>query len=158
MHQFKDYEKYYASSLVDIASGYLGEWVNIRTHNWNSLYVWCDASFYNAFGEVIGQREGDTIYLDNQSHCLHEDLFDELGHAVARKFDLIGHHDNGYIGSWQRRQARLIGRVQQHRHWSKYLQRVQCYAPLSDQILPVKSGPSFLSTGTCIHSDQKSSL
>ena len=48
-------------------------------------------------------------------------LLHEVGHAVGRHFDVVGHRENHYVGSWDRRARRLIGAVASGRHWSSHL-------------------------------------
>lgn len=129
MGQFNRPEIYQASHLANIARGHLGHWLNFETHNLVSAYVWQDAPYFNAFGEVIGQLTANTIYLNRHADQLQEDLFHEIGHAVARKFNLIGHSKNGFTGAWENRQSRLMGSVRHRRHWSQLLDRINQWAP-----------------------------
>lgn len=101
----------------------------VRAHPWTSIYVWKTIPLYDQFGETVGRLEANTIYLNQYSSCPEEDLFHEIGHAVARKFDLISHRDNGFLGGWELRQFRLVGCVRHQRHWSKLLDRVRAGAP-----------------------------
>jgi hypothetical protein len=129
MGQFNSHEEYRACCLAGITRLHLGQWLNIETHDLASAYVWQDAAYYNDFGEVIGQFAANTIYLNRHADRLQEDLFHEIGHAVARKFNLIGHCKNGFTGDWEIRQSRLISRVRHQRHWSRLLDRINLWAP-----------------------------
>ncbi|MGI9319537.1 MAG: hypothetical protein ACR2QW_19570 [bacterium] len=119
----------YIDSLLALATRSVGTWVNLRTHRWNSLYAWETTPLFNCFGDQIGCLEANTIYISRSSPCPEEDLLHELGHAVARKFDLIGHRDNGFIGHWEKRHFRLVGGVRHQHHWSRLLERVRTNAP-----------------------------
>lgn len=99
----------------------LGWFVGIRWHDYASCYVWVDCPLYNPLGDIVGHRRGNTIYLDRAARHQRQDLLHELGHAVGRHFDIVGHRENHYIGSWERRAQRLIGAVSSGRHWSAYL-------------------------------------
>lgn len=124
-----DSEDPFMQALLDLARSSVGRWVNLETHRWSSLYAWNAVPLYDPYGERIGSLEANTIYLFAESPCPEEDLFHELGHVVARKFDLIGHRDNGFLGKWEKRQLRLVGSVQYGRHWSRLLDRVRSNSP-----------------------------
>lgn len=125
----KDLDRPCLDPLLLIARDSVGTWVNLQTHTWSSLYAWEAAPLFNSFGEQIGFLEANTIYLYHGSPCPEEDLLHELGHVVARKFDLIGHRCNGFLGRWEKRQLRLVGSVRHQRHWSRLLERVRSSAP-----------------------------
>ncbi len=118
---------HYAGQVDELAAAArikLNNWVNIDVHSWRSLYAWNDGKLYDDFGDQIGKLEANTVYLYDYATRPTEDLFHELGHAIARKFDLIGYQKNGYCGSWEQRQKRLIARIEHGRHWSPLLQRI----------------------------------
>ncbi len=125
----KDSDQAYIDSLALLARGSVGDWVSVQVHSWSSLYAWETVPLYNSFGERIGSLEANTIYLYRYSPCPEEDLLHELGHAVARKFDLIGHRNNGFLGRWEKRQLRLVGSIRHKRHWSRLLERIRSSAP-----------------------------
>jgi len=110
--------------LAETARITLNGWINVDVHPWRSLYAWNNGKLYDTFGDQVGKLEENTVYLYRYSTNPEEDLFHELGHAIARKFDLIGHQKNGYYGSWENRQKRLIAQIQHNRHWSPLLQRI----------------------------------
>lgn len=125
----KDLDRPCVDLLLLIARESVGTWVSVQAHCWSSLYAWEAAPLFNSFGEQIGTLEANTIYLYHDSPCPEEDLLHELGHVVARKFDLIGHRSNGFLGRWEKRQLRLVGSVRHQRHWSRLLERVRSSAP-----------------------------
>ncbi|MEM7258512.1 MAG: hypothetical protein AAF404_14125 [Pseudomonadota bacterium] len=107
--------------LIALANQQLAGVIQVQPYDYASCYLWHDRPLYNDFGEQIQLLKGDTIYLYNQSTSPGTDLFHELGHFVGRTFNLIGHRDNGYTGSWQQAHAMLIAQVAEQRHWSDYL-------------------------------------
>jgi len=111
-------------NLAAMAQRKLGHWVNIDAHPWRSLYAWDDGKLYDDFGDQVGELSENTVYLDRYAVNPTEDLFHELGHVIARKFDLIGHRNNGYCGSWEQRQKRMIAQIKHDRHWSPLLQNI----------------------------------
>ena len=117
------------AALVAVANTQVSDWVTVDCHDWQSLYAWQTVPLYDAFGEVVGEIKADTIYLQRASPCPEQDLFHELGHAIARRFDLIGNHSNGFLGAWEQRQFRMVGAVRHQRHWSRLLDRVRRSAP-----------------------------
>ena len=124
-----DSSSHFMDSLLVLARLSIGKWVNVEKHCWSSLYAWDSAPLFDPYGEKIGSLEANTIYLFAESPCPEEDLLHELGHVVARKYDLIGHRDNGFLGKWERRQLRLVGSVRHGRHWSRLLERVRSNTP-----------------------------
>ena len=112
------------SKLVELANKTLGSWVRVEQHQWRPLYAWQDGILYNDFGEVIGEITSNTVYLCELSITPQEDLFHELGHAIAREFDFIGHRLNGFNGSWETRQSRFIAQIRHGRHWSPLLKNI----------------------------------
>lgn len=95
----------------------------IETYEFASCYLWYDRPLYNAFGDVIRQLQGDTIYLYRDSATPLRDLFHELGHVAGRLCRLIGNSENGYRGHWDSANAKLIAEIGAQRHWSDYLNR-----------------------------------
>jgi len=114
-----------AGQLASKADTIVGNWVRVDQHEWHSLYAWNSSKLYDDFGDVIGALNANTIYLYHHSITPVEDLFHELGHAVARRFNLIGHQKNGFNGRWEKRQARLIAQIQHGRHWSPLLDAIR---------------------------------
>ncbi|MBX2869002.1 MAG: hypothetical protein KTR18_10015 [Acidiferrobacterales bacterium] len=112
------------TKLVNTANEVLGDWVRVEQHSWKSLYAWQSGTLYDDYGDPIGEISANTVYLYELSLAPHEDLFHELGHAIAREFDFIGHRTNGFSGSWEKRQARLIAQIQHDRHWSESLKNI----------------------------------
>ena len=110
--------------VQSMARRHVGSWVGIEVHRHGPLYCWRETPVYNAFGEKSGRLLANTIYLCDHSPCPLEDLFHEIGHVVARRFDLTGHRENGFRGCWEQRQYRLVGLVSTGRHWSPMLNRV----------------------------------
>ncbi len=99
----------------------LSWFVGVRWHRYASCYVWSDCPIFNAFGDVVGRRRGNTIYLERETSHHRQDLLHEVGHAVGRHFDMVGHRENHYAGAWDRSAKRLIGAIASGRHWSAYL-------------------------------------
>ena len=99
----------------------LGKIVGVKTYNYAPCYLWHDRPLYNEFGEQIEVLAGDTIYLHDQSSTPESDLFHELGHFVGRTLSVIGNSENGFNGSWEQKNTRLIAQVTQQLHWSAYL-------------------------------------
>lgn len=95
--------------------------VDVDVYDYAPCYLWYDRPIYDAFGDELCRLKGDTVYLHRNSTTPLRDLYHELGHVVGRKCDLVGHADNGYRGSWERRNRRLIAEVCGTRHWSSYL-------------------------------------
>ena len=103
--------------------------VNVRWHEYASCYVWIDCPIHGPFGDIVGYHKGNTIYLNRETRHQRQDLLHEAGHAVGRHYDLIGHRENHYSGSWERKTRRLIGAVSSGRHWSAYLNRYSASTP-----------------------------
>ena len=101
----------------------VGEFVGVAACSFNSCYLWHDSARYDPFGEVIGAYRGNTVYLCRHSANPGEDLFHELGHAVARHFNVIGHRENGWRGHWDEHGRRLARAIRHRRHWSFWLGR-----------------------------------
>lgn len=95
--------------------------VDVEVYDYAPCYLWHDRPLYDCFGDEICRLKGNTIYLYRDSTHPVRDLFHELGHVVGRKCDLVGHAGNGFRGSWERRNRRLIAQVAGRRHWSRYL-------------------------------------
>ena len=95
--------------------------VDVDVYDYAPCYLWYDRPLFDAFGDEICRLRGDTIYLYRDSPTPVRDLFHELGHVVGRKCDLVGHADNGFRGSWERPNRRLIAQVSARRHWSGHL-------------------------------------
>ncbi len=111
----------YSEFTVHPADQALNWFVQVRWHEFASCYVYYDSPLFNEYGEIIGEHQGNTIYLNPGADHVGEDLLHEIGHAVARHFNLIGVWENYYYRSWERVQQRLIGAVTHGRHWSRYL-------------------------------------
>ncbi len=107
----------------------LSWFVRVFWHDYVSCYVYQDSPVFNPYGEVIGHHEANAVYLNPGADHIGEDLLHEVGHAVARHFDLVGHRDNYYCSNWEQDQQRLIGAVTHGRHWSRYLNE---YAAATD--------------------------
>ena len=90
-----------ADFLRGLAQQNIGAWVGVEVHSYVPLYCWHGTPIFDPFGEYAGRLEPNTIYLYDASPTPVEDLFHEIGHAVARRFNLIGHRNNGFIGSWE---------------------------------------------------------
>ena len=118
-----------ADALCGLARQHLDTWVGVEVHPHVPLYCWHDTPTFNAFGEQTGALKANTIYLCDSSPTPVEDLFHEIGHAVARRFDLLGHRQNGFIGAWEQRQKRLVGTIQFGRHWSHLLNQIRRSSP-----------------------------
>jgi hypothetical protein len=103
------------------ADAELGWFAGVRWHDFASCYVWQDCAVYDALGDVIGHHRGNTIYIDRASRHERRDLVHEMGHAVGRHFNRVGHRHNHYTGEWDPRAKRLIGAVSNGRHWSGHL-------------------------------------
>ena len=99
----------------------LNWFVRVYWHDYVSCYVYQDSPVFDPYGEVIGHHEANAIYLNPAADHIGEDLLHEVGHAVARHFDLVGHRENYYCSNWEQDQQRLIGAVAHGRHWSRYL-------------------------------------
>ena len=111
--------------IITMAQPIIGSWVALEKHSWCSLYAWKSAPIYDSYGDISGNLKANTIYLCETTPCPEEDLLHELGHVVARKFNLIGTRDNGFLGRWEARQKRMVGSVQHFRHWSRFLNRIR---------------------------------
>ena len=109
------------SRLLALCEQHLTGIVSVQGYEYTSCYLWHDRPLYDSFGDTIKVLSGDTIYLNEESLSLNGDLFHELGHVVARKFNLVGHSENSYQGTWENNNAKLIAQVAQQRHWSQYL-------------------------------------
>ncbi len=118
-----------ADALCGLARQHIDTWVGVDVHPYVPLYCWRDTPTFNAFGEQTGALKANTIYLCDSSPTPVEDLFHEIGHVVARRFDLLGHRHNGFIGAWEQRQKRLVGTIGSGRHWSHLLNQIRRSAP-----------------------------
>lgn len=107
--------------LLPLCDHHLSGIVQVESYEYISCYLWHDRPLYNEYGEKIRDLRGDTIYLDQQTPAPASDLFHELGHLVARKHNLVGNTDNGFRGTWEDANTRLIARVSNGTHWSAYL-------------------------------------
>ena len=107
--------------ILALCKTHLDNIVDVQCYEYTSCYLWHDRPLYNNFGEQIRQLNGDTIYLYEKSTSPATDLLHELGHMVGRKFNMVGHIENGYQGIWESQNARLIAEVCGHNHWSDYL-------------------------------------
>lgn len=107
--------------LLTLCNEHLAGAIRVESYDYASCYLWHDRPLYNDFGEQIDLLKGNTIYLYRRSTSPTTDLFHELGHFVGRNHNLIGHRDNGYTGSWQQQNTKLIAQVSEQRHWSDYL-------------------------------------
>lgn len=107
--------------LLSLCKYHLSEIVEVKVYDYAPCYLWQSRPLYNEFGEQIELLNGNTIYLHNKSDSPARDLFHELGHLAGRKYQLIGNPENGYRGSWEQNNGRLIAQVSQSRHWSSYL-------------------------------------
>ena len=103
--------------------------MSIDSYDFSSCYLWQDSPVYNSFGEKVTRLKGNTIYLNQSSSSPLQDLFHEIGHAVGRKFDVVGHRENHYNGHWDQKAIRLVGSIKRHCHWSQYL---NCFGLLHD--------------------------
>jgi len=108
-------------NLLSLCELHLDGIVGVQSYTYTSCYLWHDRPLYNDFGEQIEVLNGDTIYLNNKAASLSGDLFHELGHLISRKYQLTGNRENGYHGSWEQQNSRLIAQVSEQRHWSSYL-------------------------------------
>ena len=95
--------------------------VAVDVYDYASCYLWHDRPLFNEFGETIAELRGETIYLYRASETPLRDLFHELGHVVARRQQLIGNAENGFNGSWEKENSKLIAEICAQRHWSGYL-------------------------------------
>ena len=109
------------SSLCRTAQSLIGDFVGVSRHADTTSNQWHDRTQFDPFGEVIDTCRGNTIYLYERSERPAEDLFHELGHAVARHFDVVGHRDNGWRGHWDDHGRRLSSAIRFRRHWSRSL-------------------------------------
>jgi hypothetical protein len=107
--------------IKTLAYLHLSEFVRVESYEFASCYLWHDRPLYNDFGEQIRLLRGNTIYLFEKSTSLNTDLFHELGHFVGRTCNVVGHRENGYRGTWQLANAKVIAEVTEQRHWSPYL-------------------------------------
>lgn len=99
----------------------LNWFVRVFWHDYVSCYVYYDSPVFDPYGDIVGHHQANAIYLNPGADHIGEDLLHEVGHAVARHFDLVGHRDNYYCSNWEQDQQRLIGAVTHGRHWSQYL-------------------------------------
>lgn len=93
----------------------------VEFYEYAPCYLWHDRPLYNEFGEQIDLLKGNTIYLHDNSASPVNDLFHELGHVIGRRHNTVGNRENGYHGSWESNNTRLIAQVSQRLHWSSYL-------------------------------------
>jgi len=107
--------------LLSLCAYHLGEIVDVKVYNYAPCYLWQSRPLYNDFGEQIEVLPGNTIYLHKNSDSPGRDLLHELGHFVARKYQLVGNSENGYHGIWEQKNRKLIAEVTQMHHWSGYL-------------------------------------
>ncbi len=107
--------------ILELCRTRLAGIVAVDVYDYAPCYLWHDRSLYDSFGDEICRLKGDTIYLYRESATPVRDLFHELGHVVGRKCNLVGHAENGFRGSWERRNRRLIAEICGMRHWSGYL-------------------------------------
>ncbi len=107
--------------LIAMCEQHICETVSVKAYDFAPCYLWHDRPLYNEFGEQIDLLKGNTIYLHKESTTPINDLFHELGHVTGRKFNTVGNRENGYHGSWEDANARLIAQVSQQTHWSAYL-------------------------------------
>ena len=110
-----------SSQVCKVAQHVLGNAIDVETYEYAPCYLWHDSPIYNEFGELVEVLKGDTIYLSKTSTNAIEDLFHELGHVIARRFDVVGHAENYFQGHWENQIKSHIGRVVHKRHWSAYL-------------------------------------
>jgi len=104
-------------NLLSLCELHLDGIVGVQSYTYTSCYLWHDRPLYNDFGEQIEVLNGDTIYLNNKAASLSGDLFHELGHLISRKYQLTGNRENGYHGSWEQQNSRLIAQVSEQRHF-----------------------------------------
>lgn len=109
------------TSLLSLCEQQLSEIVDVQSYEYAPCYLWHDRPLYNDFGEQIEVLRGNTIYLHNKSSSPGSDLFHELGHLIGRRHHTVGNRENGYSGSWEQQNSRLIAQVTQQMHWSSYL-------------------------------------
>lgn len=107
--------------LISLCDQRISKVVSVKTYEYAPCYLWHDRPLYNEFGEQIDLLSGDTIYLHDKSSTPVSDLFHELGHLIARRYNTVGNRENGYHGSWESDNGRLIAQVSQQIHWSEYL-------------------------------------
>jgi len=107
--------------LLALCDEYLCKIVDVKIYNYSPCYLWHDRPLYNDFGEQIEILAGDTIYLHDKSTNPASDLFHELGHFIGRTCNTVGNSENGFNGSWEQQNTRLIAQVSQQMHWSAYL-------------------------------------
>ncbi len=116
-----DPNSFNAAQLAALCHQHLNEVVDVQVYEYAPCYLWHDRPLYNDFGEQIKTLAGNTIYLHDKSTTPANDLFHELGHFVGRKLNLVGNRENGFTGSWEKNNTRLIAQVSQQLHWSAYL-------------------------------------
>ncbi|MEM7194988.1 MAG: hypothetical protein AAF402_08560 [Pseudomonadota bacterium] len=107
--------------IRELCQKHLSEIVEVDIYEYASCYLWYDRPLYNSFGEEIRHLRGDTIYLYERSSTPDTDLFHELGHMIGRRKNLVGHAENGFQGSWERENGKLVAQISDRRHWSSYL-------------------------------------
>jgi len=84
-------------TLLSLCESHLAGIVSVESYEYTSCYLWHDRPIYDEFGDKIRDLRGNTIYLYNQSP------------------------ENGYQGSWENNNQKLIAQVCQQNHWSSYL-------------------------------------
>lgn len=107
--------------LVTLCDKHLRGIVSVKSYEYTSCYLWHDRSLFDEFGDKVKDLQGNTVYLYENAPAPAHDLLHELGHMVARENNLIGHTENGYQGSWENKNRKLIAQVCQQKHWSSYL-------------------------------------
>ncbi len=107
--------------LTSLCEQHISKIVAVKTYEYAPCYLWHDRPLYNNFGEQIDVLKGNTIYLHDDSASPVNDLFHELGHVIGRRHNMVGNRENGYHGSWENANPRLIAQVSQQLHWSSYL-------------------------------------
>lgn len=115
------YPNSYIQDLIARCRAHLADVVAVSTYEYAPCYLWYDRPLFDSFGDEIRRLPGDTIYLFEHSTTPVQDLLHELGHVVGRKCNLVGHSKNGYRGSWEEGNKRLISQISANRHWSQYL-------------------------------------
>ncbi len=108
------------SELLNLSRLHLHQIVRVDSHEYAPCFACRDSPLYDSFGDVVHQLRGNTIYLSTLSESPLYDLFHELGHFVAKYFNLIAQPGQP-PGSWERSNSRLVAQVEYGRHWSGYL-------------------------------------
>ncbi len=114
----------HTEELIKLARPLLADLVRLDCYEYRSCYLWRDCPLYDEFGDIQAHCSGDTVYLQREAKAPLHDLFHELGHVVARKFDVLGHRANAYRGMWDRQALAICIQARGQRHWSGYLNRV----------------------------------